>query len=144
MRYAAGAASLRTSFLKPSDDVLGGESDAAGAFVEIATTSPEDLTLLRQRLLALCGEKESAEVVAALLGLVHRDLASSRRSFRDTMTVLKQLRAFVTLDASLNDGLKTLGVDVALAAPGSADYMEATQRVRDFLKSYARAADFFL
>jgi hypothetical protein len=62
---------------------------------------------------------------------VHRDLASGRRGFADTMTVLKQLRAFLKLDRDLNEHVKALGVDVALRRDGAED------RVRAWLQSFA-------
>ena len=62
---------------------------------------------------------------------MHRDLASGRRGFADTMTVLKQLRAFLKLDRDLNEHVKALGVDVALRRDGAED------RVRAWLQSFA-------
>jgi post-segregation antitoxin (ccd killing protein) len=119
-----------------ADGVLAEDSPPA-LFVEIATTPPDDLTLLRQRLFDAGGERESVEIVRRLIGLVHGDLASGRRSFADTMTVIKQLRAFVTVDRDLNERLKTLGVDVFMAAPGTPARAEAEQRVRDWLRQHA-------
>jgi len=69
-------------------------------------------------------------VVRRLFGVVHAQLSSGRRSFADTMTVLKQLRAFLKLDRDLNEHLKSLGVDVALRRDG------AEQRVRDWLRQH--------
>jgi len=76
------------------------------------------------------GEGNSGLVVHRVMGLVHRDLASGRRGFADTMTVLKQLRAFLKLDRELNEHLKALGVDVALGRDG------AEQRMRDWLRQH--------
>ena len=120
-----------------ADEVIRSGADAPAAFVEIATTPPDDLTLLRERLYEAGGHRESSEVVRRLIGLVHRDLASGRRSLADTMTVLKQLRAFVKVEPDLNEQLKTLGVDVFMAAPGSPARAEAERRVRDWLQQYA-------
>lgn len=107
------------------------------ALIDIATTPPDDLTMMRERLLALCDERESPDTVRRLLSLVQRDLVSGRRSFTDTMTVLKQLRAFVKVDRSLNEQLKTLGVDVFMAPADSVERAAAEQRVRDWLQQYA-------
>jgi hypothetical protein len=117
-----------------ADDLIARDESPSAALVEIATTPPDDLTMLRQRLLAIGDEKESAAVVGKLLGLVQRDLTSGRRTFKDTMTVLKQLRGFLKLDPALNDQLKTLGLGVALAAAGSTDAAIAEQRVREWLE----------
>ena len=118
--------------LQWADDLIARDASPSATLVEIATTPPDDLTVMRQRLLALCDGKESAEVRRALLGLVHRDLVSGRRGFQDTMTVLKQMRGFLKVDAALNEQLKTLGVDVVMAAPG------AEQRVRAWLRQHDR------
>jgi hypothetical protein len=120
-----------------ADQILGGDAAAPPAFVEIATTSPDDLTRLRDQLLDVCGTGESEVVVRRLLGLVQRDLATGRRGFRDTMTVLKQLRAFVTVTRDMNEQVKALGVDVAMASPGTADAAAAERRVRVWLRQYA-------
>jgi hypothetical protein len=116
-----------------ADGVLAGDSGAPPAFAEIATTPADDLTLLRQRLLVVGSERESEAVVGALAGLVYRDLASGRRTIGDTMTVLKQLRAFIKVAPALNERLKTLGVDVAIAPPGSPERADAEGRVRAWL-----------
>jgi hypothetical protein len=120
-----------------ADQVLAGDAAAPPAFIEIATTPPDDLTLMRERLLEVCGAGESEAVVRRLLGLVHRDLASGRRSFADTRTVLKQLRAFVTVTRDFNEQLKALGVAVGLAPPGSPEAAAAEQCVRDWLGLFA-------
>jgi len=120
-----------------ADDVIGNDASVPGGFAEISTTPPHDLTMLRERLYAVGGDRESPEVVVRLIGLVQRDLASGRRSFADTMTVLKQLRAFVKVDRDLNEHLKTLGLDVAIAPAGSPERARAEQRVRDWLQQHA-------
>lgn len=116
-----------------SDAIIAGDPSSPAAFVEIATCPPDDLTLLRQRLLLLAPVKESEAVVSALIGVIHRDLASGRRSLGDTMTVLKQLRAFVAVNRELNEQLKTLGVDMAMAPSGTPALVDAEARVRAWL-----------
>jgi len=120
-----------------ADEVLAGDSSAPAAFAELATTEPDDLTAMRERLFEIGGGKESATVVLRLLGLVQTDLASGRRSFADTMTILKQLRAFVAVGPDLNEQVKSLGVGVAIAKPDSPERAAAEQCVRDWLLQYA-------
>jgi hypothetical protein len=127
-----------------ADEVLGSDASAPVALAEVATTPADDLTRMRHHLYEAGGQKESGEVIRRLIGLVHRDLVSSRRSFADTMTVIKQLRAFVTVDRTLNEQLKTLGLDVAVAPPGSPQRAAAEQRVRDWLRKYDSDADAFI
>ena len=113
-----------------ADEVLGREADAPSPLVELSTIEPDSITALRQQLFELSGEGETNEVVGRVLGLVQRDLASGRRSFDDTRTVLKQLRAFLKLNRDLNEQLKEFGVDLGLWREG------AEQRVRDWLRRY--------
>ena len=120
-----------------ADAVIGGDPSPPAAFVDIATCPPDDLTELRQRLLQLCPARESEAVARALAGVVHRDLSSGRRSLGDTMTVLKQLRAFVAVSRELNEQLKTLGVDVAISPPDTPARAEAEARVRAWLARHA-------
>jgi hypothetical protein len=122
-----------------ADRALADDAAAPAELIEVATTPPDDLTLLRERLLLLAPEREPPEVVSALLGFIQGDLASARRTFADTMTVLRQLRAFMKIDRALNEKLKELGVDLALTAPGSAERAAAEQRVREWLASYEEA-----
>ena len=60
------------------------------------------------------------------------------------MTVLKQLRAFVRVGPALNERLKTLGVGVAMAVPGSREREQAERRVRDWLRRHESEARAFL
>jgi hypothetical protein len=50
--------------------------------------------------------------------------------------VLKQLRGFLKIDPALNDQIKTLGVDVALAGAAPEAVASAEQRVRDWLRQH--------
>jgi hypothetical protein len=127
-----------------ADTVIAAEPSPPEAFTEIAATAPADLTLLRQRLLLVGPEKESEAVVRALAGLVHRDLESGRRTIGDTMTVLKQFRAFVGVGPVLNEQIKTLGVDVAMSPPNTPERAAAEERVRTWLALHAHDAVPFL
>jgi hypothetical protein len=113
-----------------ADASLAHDESPAEALVDLSTTDPNDITRLRQLLFELSGEGESTAVVQRLLGLVQKDLMSGRRSFSDTMTVLKQLRAFLKLERDLNEQVKELGVGVAMGHEG------AEQRVREWLRRY--------
>ncbi len=119
-----------------ADALLAADASPPGALVEVSSTPPDDLTQLRYHLWSIGGDTESSAAVRALVGLVHRDLAGGRRSFDDTMRVSKQLRTSVAVGATLNEHLKTLGVDVAVSAPGSMERREAEARVRAWLAEY--------
>jgi transcriptional antiterminator Rof (Rho-off) len=94
-----------------ADRVLARTGQPVAAFVEIATIPASDLTALRLALLGLCGERESAGVVKAVLGLIGRHLVTGRRSLTDTITVLMQMRGSVRLSADLADDLRRFEVD---------------------------------
>jgi hypothetical protein len=113
-----------------ADEAIGQDATAPQPLIELSTTNPDDLSALRRQLFELSGEGESGDVVRRVLGLVQRDLTSGRRSFADTRTVLKQLRAFLKLNRDLDEQLKTFGVDLGLGREG------AEQRLRDWLRQH--------
>jgi hypothetical protein len=96
-----------------ADDVIAGASHVPAAFIEIASTRPDDVTALRLALLGVCDERESPAVVRAVLAEVGRDLSSGRRGFADTMTVLKQVRQLLRVEPAVNDQLKAFAVELA-------------------------------
>ena len=118
------------------DAVIAAEPSPPEAFAEIATCAPGDLTRMRQLLLLIGREKESDAVVRALVAVVGRDLTVGRRTIGDTMTVLKQLRAFVAVSPAVNEQLKTLGVDVAMSPPATPARAQAEDSVRTWLAEY--------
>ena len=117
-----------------SDRVLAVDPHAPSAFVDVAATPADDLSAMRHALYPLCDDREPASVVRAILGLVAQDLETGRRSFDDTMTVLSQVRRFLRVDATTNEELKALAVDVWQARhnPGG-DLEAAKRRVREWL-----------
>ncbi len=124
-----------TAVVQWSDAVLARDPDAPAPFVDIASTSPDDLSALRHALYPLCTDRESAAVVHGIIGLVSQDLTSGRRSFDDTITVLSQVRRFMKLDSATDDSLKTLLVEVWRARHGlGADWDVAQLHVSEWLR----------
>ena len=123
-----------------SDAVLAADPDAPAAFVEIAATPSDDLSAMRHALYPLCDDRESTAVIRRIIGLVRQDLADTRRSFDDSVRVLSQIRRFLKLDASTDDCLKALLVDVwrARQEPGG-DRAATEARVREWLAETASA-----
>jgi hypothetical protein len=119
-------------------DAILARADAPPAFVEIATTAAEDLSALREALLAACDEKPSAPVVRAILDLVGRDLKSGRRSVADTMTVLGQLRRFLAIGTAVNEEIKTLELRF-IRAKERAEMPDFERQVGDWLAQYDAA-----
>ena len=73
--------------------------------IEIATASVKDLSALRHALWPLVIDPEPAAVVHAILGHVHEDLASGRRTTANTLTVLRQMRSILRLPPDIYSGL---------------------------------------
>ena len=65
-----------------ADAAIADDPGAPAAFADIAITPPAEFTLLRQNLLLLASEKESPAVVAGLIDLIHRDLATRAEARR--------------------------------------------------------------
>lgn len=117
-----------------SDAVLSRDPDAPAAFIEIASTGPDDLSALRHALYPLCAQHESPTVLHAIVAVVEQDLSSGQRTFDDTITILSQIRRFLKLQASTDDALKTLLVEVWRARHGlGMDSHAAERRVREWL-----------
>ena len=115
-----------------ADEVIAHAPDVPAAFIEIASTPPDDVTALRLALLGVCAERESPIVVQRVLGLIGQDWASGRRGITDTMTVLKQVRQLLRVDPAVNDQLKAFGVEFAHAAD-EAERLRCEQRIGEWL-----------
>jgi hypothetical protein len=83
------------------------------AFFEIASLPPTDLSGLRSAVWPLVLEPDPPDVLRAILGLVHADLASGRRQLADTLTVLRQMRSMLRLPPSLYADLNAALVEQA-------------------------------
>ena len=123
-----------------ADETLARWSDVPAAFVEIASIPAGDLTALRLALLRLCDEREPDRVIRAVLGLVRHQLASGRRSFGDTMTVLKQMRGSIKLAPELADTLRQFELQF-LRASRTGEMTPLEVHVHDWLKQHGGSAD---
>jgi hypothetical protein len=92
-----------------AEQVIEQDPEPPHAFFEVASAPPADLSALRDALWPLVAEPEPSVVLEAVLGLLHEDLASGRRAFTDTLTILRQMRSMLRLPpdmyASLNAAL---------------------------------------
>jgi hypothetical protein len=113
--------------------------------IDLALIPPTDLSALRSALQPLAAERESGSFVAALLDLARGDLQAGRRSMRDTVTVLRQIRGFLRVGPSLDAQLGTLTNDHMLAEAGVTNEIEqAGGRIGEWLSQFAGAARPFL
>ena len=92
-----------------AEQVIEQDPEPPHAFFEVASAPPADLSALRDALWPLVAEPEPSVVLEAVLGMLHEDLASGRREFTDTLTILRQMRSMLRLPpdmyASLNAAL---------------------------------------
>ncbi|MGC4118946.1 MAG: hypothetical protein QM765_31140 [Myxococcales bacterium] len=91
---------------------------------------PAISTALRAALQPLAAAKESPEVVARLLDLVAADHAAKRRSVRDTIALLGQMHAGVTLTDELREALHPFGIHAMLGAAGVEEAVSADLEAR--------------
>jgi hypothetical protein len=93
------------------------------------------VTALRHALLQVCDEKESDEVVRRILGAIDGDLTSGRRSYKDTLLVLRQMRSFLKLPPVVDDQIRGFMVDSYAAKADERAIVES--RVREWLTQHA-------
>ena len=103
----------------PPDDLL-----------DLAMTSPDDLTALRAALRPIAAPTESAAVCRTILGVTAGDLASGRRSIRDTVTVLTQVAARLSIARAWAEDIDTLADDYTLATAQVAGHPAAAERAK--------------
>jgi hypothetical protein len=127
--------------IKLADSIIASDEEAAPAFVEIAATPATDVTSLRHALLNVCDDNQSESVVRRVLGLVARDLASGRRTFKDTRLVLRQMRHFLRLSPSLVDRLNAFAVDSYTAAESADEAIQVERRITEWLDQFRSDAD---
>jgi len=126
-------------------DVIEEASEVPPALLDLVLVPPHDLTGLRRALQPMSDDTESAEVVAALLDLTERDLASGRRSYGDTITILSQVRRFLTVPPDLLDDIDGLVDDFMLASAGvTGDVASVESRLVRWLTTFAGRRDAML
>ena len=104
---------------------------------DIVLVPPGDLTAMRAALQPLAAAAEPPRVLRALLGVIARDLHDGRRSVKDTVTVLSQVRRQVAIPQQMHWALDTIEDDCMLANAGvTTDLAECEGRVRAWLAPF--------
>ena len=104
---------------------------------EVSLVPPGDLTALRAALQPLTAPRESNAVLRSVIGIAARDLASGRRSMRDTVTVLSQVRRHLTIPDAMQWAIDTLEGDYMLATAGVTAQLDTVEaRVRAWLEPF--------
>jgi len=94
-----------------AERVIEVEHDPPKALFEIVSVAADDLTGLRHALWPLVVEPDPPAVIEAILGVLYADLLGERRTFEDTLAILRQMRGLLRLPpetyAQLNATLVT-------------------------------------
>ena len=120
-----------------ADHVLVADPDAPPAFVDLSITPPDQLSAMRHVLRRMAEATERPSTVRAVLDLVHRDLASGRRSPADTMRVIAHIRRELPLPVPIESELDTFEDDHMLAVAGVAGATGSLEtRLRTWLAQF--------
>jgi hypothetical protein len=84
-----------------AERVIAQDPTPPSAFFDVVLVAESDLTELRHALWPLVVEPEPPDVLESVLGLIHSDLASGRRTLGDTVTVLRQMRSMLRLPPAM-------------------------------------------
>lgn len=109
-----------------AESVIACEVEPAHQILELALVPSADLSGLRHGLWPLSIEPEPKAVLEAMLALLHADLEAGRRTLRDTLTVLRQMRSMLRLPSGLYEDLNRVLVDhetIGVAASPIPDWL---------------------
>ena len=120
-----------------ADAIIAAGGSLPAEFYELATTSPDDISRLRDLLFPLCISECPPAAVTRVLALVASDFTSGRRSYTDTLTVLRQVRGFLKLPPELADEIRSLQVALYEESASGGGTTRAEQRLRDWLTQHA-------
>lgn len=123
-----------------ADAVIARDVAVPHALLDVSVTAPGDLSALRIALQPLARDDEAPDVVHAILDRARSDLERGRRNIGDTVTVLAQVRRFLTVTTAVVDALDAFQDDYMLAAAGViGDVATIERNVRSWLAHYAGA-----
>lgn len=124
-----------------ADERIHHDVSPAPAIYDLALTPAADLSAVRIALQPLADEAESPVIVGRLLAVVHRDLATGRRSVADTVRVFAQMRGLIVLPDSVRAELDVFEDTHMLAVSGVEGEVAAVERnVREWLTQFAAPA----
>ena len=101
-----------------ADATLLASASPPAALIEVSLTPSDDLSALRDALLPISEDPESALVVEAVIHHVAHDLVSGRRGVKDTVSVLRQMRRMLPLPAAVDEEFAELIDALMLAEAG--------------------------
>lgn len=123
-------------------DVIERAPAVPAPFLDIVLCAPGDLTALRQALQPISDEAESSTVLGAILDLAADDLTAGRRSIKDTVMVLSQVRRFLAAAPRVREELDSLEAVFMLAHAGIVGNVASIDvRVREWLMQFAGSAE---
>lgn len=96
-----------------AEQMIANDPNPPSAIFEVVSAAPGDLSGLRYALWPMTIEPDPPPVIAALLGLLSRDLDAGQRTMADTLAVVRQIRSMVKLPAAIYAGLNAALVEQA-------------------------------
>jgi hypothetical protein len=125
-----------------AEETVAREERVPHELLDVLLIAPGDLTALRFALQPLADEKESPAVVRSVFLIVLQDLNSGKRSAKDSVTILSQIRRNLAITAAVSDEIDTLEDDFMLANAGvTGDVARVEQRVREWLAQFSAAGE---
>ena len=126
-----------TEVIAWADDILHHDPRPPHEVTDLALVPPLDLSAVRFALQPMADERESPEILRAILGVVLRDLGDGRRSVADTVRVLSQMARELAVPESMHWEIDALVDDHMLAKAGvTKDLGDSEERVREWLKRF--------
>lgn len=123
-----------------AEQVIANEAKPPAAFIDLIGVPVDDLSEMRHALWPLVIDPPPPEVLHAILGLLHEDLAGGRCQLSDTITILRQMRSMLKLPtalyAELNDTLVTYETGPNVGAV--ADWLQPFEAVFHSMASNTR------
>ena len=120
-----------------ADLVLEVDPVPPAAIADVVLVPPGDLSAMRAALQPLAAATESPRVLRALLGVIARDVHTGRRSVKDTVTVLSQVRRGIFIPQQMHWALDTIEDDFMLANAGvTSELADCEGRVRAWLAPF--------
>jgi ribosomal protein S18 acetylase RimI-like enzyme len=142
MDYSLEATYYRTALLlgvvrgeivrRWAERVIEHDPEPPPAFFDVVSVQPADLSALRHALWPLVREPDPPAVLEAIFGLLYEDLSSGRRSFTDTITILRQVRSMLRLPPPM---YADLNAALVASAAESTDKNAVARWLRPFAQS---------
>jgi hypothetical protein len=125
-----------------AEETVAREESVPHELLEVLLVAPGDLTALRFALQPLADENESPEVMQSVFRGVFDGLNSGKRTVKDSVTVLSQIRRNLAVSPAVLDQIETLEDEFMLADAGvTGDVAGVERRIREWLASVSTGGE---